>query len=188
MRKLLIIITMAATVLVGCSTIRDIGQTAATAATAVLNKANTVSTALALRDGYSDMKASVIENADLFSTDELAELEYHAAIIESFYSTVTGLASSGNTNDMLVHADEFLDAVLIVRSTIDNAIAIIEPKASLMGSDDLISTAITIRNYRNVSGKLDAVLAKDSRKESILVATSLLKAAIPVLQTLKVFL
>jgi uncharacterized protein YceK len=184
MRKLLIVVLVAA-VMAGCATVREYSQTAATV---VLSKATTVSTALAIRDGYSDVKAAVLDNPELFSAEELATLEYHSTIIESFYSTITGLASSGTTDEMLVHAGEFLDAVLIVRSAIDRAIAIIEPKTSLMGAGFHISTTRAFRNYQDLSDKLDVVLAKNSRREAIILATSMLQAAIPILRTMGVFL
>lgn len=183
LRNLFIAITTAI-MLSGCATVLEFSQNVATVA---LDKASTISNALALRDGYSDVKSAVVENADLFEPSELVELELHSAIIESFYSTVTGLAQSGNANEMLVNADEFLDAVLIVRSSVDRVIAIIEPKAALMGTEALVSTVNTFRNYRNLSSKLDVLLTKNDRKQAVLMAAQLMKSAIPVLQTLKVF-
>lgn len=186
-KKLLsLLLATSLTVLSGCATIAEYASTAGKVASVALDRANTVSNAFALRDGYLTVKEQVVANSELFTTEELVELESHATIMESFAKTVLELAQSGNGNDMLVNADEFLQAVLIVRESVNRSIAIVEPKLELMGTSALITGTNAFSSYQKLSGKLDALLAKNDRKEAVLLAANFLRAAVPVIQSLRV--
>jgi len=146
-----------------------------------LDRAQTISSALALRDGYLNLKQHLVENSDAFSEEEQSTLEQERDNVEKFYMQVLALSRGGSASTMLVNADEFLSTVLDVRSSVDRAISIIQPKSAAMGSEGIIATSQFVTNYNRFSGELDALLAKNNRAEAVKVAAKFMKAAIPVI-------
>lgn len=164
--------------LVGCQTITDFATEFGGVA---LDRAQTISSALALRDGYLDLKAEVIENADAFTVEEQAQLEAERAHVEQFYESIMALSRGGSASQIVVRADDFLDTVLTVRASVDRAIMIIQPKIGVLNGDGALAVSNFISNYHRLSLQLDQLLARNNRAEAVQMAARLLKAAAPVI-------
>jgi len=182
MKKLRMLIFVAAFVaLTGCQTVLnaagDFGRVA-------LDRAQTISSALALRDGYINLKKQILVNVEQFTDEEQASLEAERVVVEDFYQQIIGLSRGGSAEQMLVKADDFLTAVLTVRQSIDGAVTIIGPKASSLNPEGAIAAARFIGNYEQFSDELDLLLAKNNRAEAVRVAATFLKAAVPVIKSL----
>ncbi|MDC3312692.1 hypothetical protein OAV22_02020 [Flavobacteriaceae bacterium] len=149
-----------------------------------LDRAQTISSALALRDGYVDLKTQITENADTFTPEEQTALEFEAAQVEGFYEQILQLSRGGSASEIIVNADEFLTTVLIVRGSVDRAINIIQPKIGELNPDGAMAAAGFIADYNRFSFKLDELLMKNNRAEAVQMAARFLKAAAPVVVSL----
>ena len=156
-----------------CATLTDVGRIA-------LDRAQTVSSALALRDGYVDLKAQIVANADVFSDQERAALEMEKQAIEDFYKDILALSKAGSVSSMFVKADDFLTTMLVVRGSVDRAIDIVQPKINQLNPGGSLAAAQFIGNYRVASMRMDAMLAQNNRAEAVKQAATLIKAAVPI--------
>lgn len=149
-----------------------------------LDRAQTISSALALRDGYVDLREQIIANADAFTAEEQTALEVERAQVEGFYTQILALSRGGSASEIVVKADDFLTTILIVRASVDRAIGIIQPKMAQLNPDGAMAAAGFISDYRRFSLRLDELLAKNNRAEAVRMAATFLKAAAPVITSL----
>lgn len=164
--------------LTGCQTLIDVAGDFGRVA---LDRAQTISSALALRDGYVELKTQIIANAEQFTPEEQAALESERIVVEDFYAKVIALSRGGNAEQILVKSDEFLTVVLMVRQSVDRAILIIGPKMAQLNPEGAKAAAQFIGNYERFSAELDGLLARNNRAEAVRVAATFLKAAVPVI-------
>jgi len=178
--KLMVVVAMMVFA-TGCQTVLDVAGDFSRVA---LDRAQTISSALALRDGYIDLKEQIIENADAFTPDEQAMLEAESQQVEGFYSQILSLSRGGSATEIVVKADDFLTAILVVRASVDRAIGVIQPKISTLNPEGAMAAAGFIADYRRFSLRLDELLAKNNRAEAVQMAAKFLKAAAPVVVSL----
>jgi len=169
------------TFLVGCETLNGF---VGSAGKVVLDRAKTLSSALALRDGYLDLRVQIIANADSFTSDEQSELQIERENVEAFYQNFIELTRGGTASEVVVNVDEFLDSVLTVRESVNSALIIIEPKLGQLNPEGTLAAANFIANYRSLSLHLDQLLVKNNRAEAVQMAARLLRAATPVITSL----
>jgi len=113
-----------------------------------LDRAQTISSALALRDGYIDLREQIILNADKFTPEEQAALEDERDQVENFYHQILSLSRGGTASEIVVRADDFLTTILIVRGSVDRAIGIIQPKMTELNPDGAMAAIGFISDYR----------------------------------------
>ena len=165
----------------GCAGLPDVVTNVGKVA---LDRAGTVSSALALRDGYIDLKAQIIANASSFSEEEQALLTEESLKVEGFYNKIITLARGGTASQILVNSSEFLSSVIVVRSSVDRAIEVIQPKMSELNPEGVLAVAGFISDYRKFSDQLDVLLAKNDRADAVRAASTFLKFAVPVIASL----
>lgn len=146
-----------------------------------LDRAQTISNTLALRDAYIELDKQIRFNSDVFTDDEIVSLKLESENVEQFYMQIVSLSRGGSAETILVNADDFLTTVLTVRASVDSAIRIIEPKIQSLNADGAVAAGDFIANYRQFSFKLDLLLAKNNRTEAVRMTATLLKAAVPVI-------
>lgn len=159
-------------------------QTFIQATSVALDRAQTVSSAFALRDGYVHLKAHVIENFHIYTPEEQDIIKSESAKVELFFQRIIDLSGSENTSEMLVNADEFLSVALVARSSVNKAIGIIQPKIGLFSSDGAVAAGHFIASYQKLSIRADESLAKNNRAEAVRMTATFLKAAVPVITSL----
>ena len=174
-------LTLIVALLVGCAGLPDSLQSFGRVA---LDRAQTISSALALRDGYIGLKSEILINAEHFTPEEQALLSDQSAQIEAFYGRVVALSRGGTASEILVNADDFLQNLLTVRAATDRAIAIIQPKIVELNPGGAIAAAKFIGNYQGFSARLDDLLERNNRAEAVRMAAAFFKAAVPVITSL----
>ena len=173
------IIVIASILLVtGCASLPDSLQSFGRVA---LDRAQTISNALALRDAYIELDKQIRVNSKAFSDDEIVSLKLENENVQKFYLQIVALSRGGSADKILVNADEFLTTILTVRASIDSAIRIIEPKIQSLNADGAVAAGDFIASYRQFSLKLDLLLAKNNRAEAVRMTATFLKAAVPVI-------
>lgn len=176
-KKLLMLVLLTFS-MVGCASLPDSLQSFGRVA---LDRAQTISNALALRDAYIELDKQIRVNSDVFTDDEIVSLKLESENVEKFYLQVVSLSRGGSAETILVNADEFLTTILTVRASVDSAIRIIEPKIQSLNAEGAIAAGDFIASYRKFSFRLDMLLAKNNRAEAVRMTAAFLKAAVPVI-------